>query len=59
MRMDNTIANDVLERYNENGKVFVPMNFTATSAEGYTRYAERYGHISCNAICWFTPSGRR
>jgi hypothetical protein len=39
MRMDNTIANDVLERYNENGKVFVPRNFTAASGESYTRYA--------------------
>ena len=39
MRMGNTIANDVLERYNENGKVFVPRNFTAASGESYTRYA--------------------
>jgi hypothetical protein len=38
MRMDNTIANDVLERYNENGKVFVPRNFTGASGESYTRY---------------------
>ncbi len=39
MRMDNTIANDVLERYNEKGKVFVPRNFTAACGESYTRYA--------------------
>jgi hypothetical protein len=39
MRMDNTIANNVLKRYNENGKVFVPRNFTVASGESYTCYA--------------------
>ena len=36
--MDNTIANDVLERYKENGNIFVPRNF-ADSTATYTRYA--------------------
>ena len=38
LRMDNTIANDVLERYKENGNIFVPRNF-ADSTATYTRYA--------------------
>lgn len=38
--MDNTIANDVLERYRESGNVFVPRNFTGTTnPAGYTRFA--------------------
>ena len=32
LRMDNTLANDVLERYKENGNVFVPRNFAESSA---------------------------
>lgn len=36
--MDNSIANDVLKRYKENGNVFVPRNFTESTAS-YTRYA--------------------
>ena len=39
LRMDNTIANDVLQRYRENGNVFVPSNFTENSDTKYTRYA--------------------
>ena len=40
LRMDNTIANDVLERYRESGNVFVPRNFTGTTnPAGYTRFA--------------------
>ena len=38
LRMDNTIANDVLERYKENGNVFLPRNFTERTTT-YTRYA--------------------
>ena len=30
LRMDNTIANDALERYKESGNVLVPGNFTRT-----------------------------
>lgn len=37
LRMDNSIANDVLVRYKENGDVFVPRNFTESMAS-YTRY---------------------
>lgn len=36
--MDNSIANDVLVRYKENGNVFVPRNFTESKAS-YTRYS--------------------
>ena len=40
LRMDNTIANDVLARYKESGNVFVPCNFTGTTEPaGYTRFA--------------------
>ena len=40
LRMDNTIANDVLQRYSESGNVFVPRNFTGTTdPAGYTRFA--------------------
>ena len=40
LRMDNTLANDVLERYKENGNVFVPRNFAESSNRiSYTRYA--------------------
>lgn len=40
LRMDNTIANDVLQRYSESGNVFVPSNFTGTTdPAGYTRFA--------------------
>ena len=40
LRMDNTLANDVLERYKENGNVFVPRNFAESSDTiSYTRYA--------------------
>ena len=40
LRMDNTIANDVLERYRESGNVFVPRDFTGTTNPvGYTRFA--------------------
>lgn len=39
LRMDNTIANDVLQKYNENGNVFVPQNFPGNSLASYTRYA--------------------
>ena len=40
LRMDNTLANDVLERYKENGNVFVPRNFAMSSDTiSYTRYA--------------------
>lgn len=38
LRMDNSIANDVLVRYKENGNVFVPRNFTESKAS-YTRYS--------------------
>ena len=38
LRMDNSIANDVLKRCKENGNVFVPRNFTESTAS-YTRYA--------------------
>ena len=38
LRMDNSIANYVLVRYKENGNVFVPRNFTESTAS-YTRYA--------------------
>lgn len=39
LRMDNTIVNDVLERYKESGKVFVPRNFTGTTKPaGYTHF---------------------
>ena len=38
--MDNTLANDVLQRYKENGNVFVPRNFGDNSDTiTYTRYA--------------------
>ena len=37
--MDNTIANDVLQKYNENGNVLVPRNFHGNSVASYTRYA--------------------
>ena len=38
--MDNTIANDVLQRYRESGNVFVPRNFTGTTdPAGYIRFA--------------------
>ena len=36
--MDNSIANDDLVRYKENGNVFVPRNFTECTAS-YNRYA--------------------
>ena len=40
LRMDNTIANDVLQRYSESGNVFVPRNFTGTTdPAGYTGFA--------------------
>ena len=40
LKMDNTLANDVLERYKENGDVFVPRNFAESSdTTSYTRYA--------------------
>ena len=39
LRMDNTFANDVLQKYNENGNVFVPRNFHGNSVASYTRYA--------------------
>ncbi|XP_068737963.1 uncharacterized protein [Montipora capricornis] len=40
LRMNNTLANDVLERYKENGNVFVPRNFAEGSDTiSYTRYA--------------------
>lgn len=31
LRMENTLANDVLERYKKNGYVFVPRNFAESS----------------------------
>ena len=38
--MDNTLANDILERYKEDGNVFVPRNFADNSDTiTYTRYA--------------------
>lgn len=39
LRMDNSIANDVLNSYKENGNVFVPRNFTNESTVPYTRNA--------------------
>ena len=40
LRMDNTIANDILERYRESGNKFVPRNFTGTTdPAGYTCFA--------------------
>ena len=39
LRMDNTLANDILQRYKENGNVFVPRNFADNSDTTYTRYA--------------------
>ena len=39
LRLDNAIANDTLQRYNTNGNVIVPRNFTETSHSTYTRYA--------------------
>ena len=39
LRLDNAIANDTLQRYNTNGNVIVPRNFTETSRSTYTRYA--------------------
>ena len=40
LRMDNTIANDALERYKESGNMLVPGNFTRTTdPAGYTRSA--------------------
>ena len=40
LRMDKTLANDVLERYKENGNVFVPRNFAESSdLIRYIRYA--------------------
>ena len=38
LRVDNTIANDVIERFKQNGNVFAPRNFTE-STTNYTRYA--------------------
>lgn len=38
--MDNTLANDEVERYEENGNVFVPRNFPESSdTTSYTRNA--------------------
>lgn len=37
LRMDNSIAIDVLVRYKGNGNVFVPRNFTQSTAS-YTQY---------------------
>ena len=73
LRMDNTIANDVLERYRESGNVFVPRNFTgSTDPASYTRFAvdnklrhkrrntQWYGHIPRDAGCRFSSKrGRR
>ena len=40
LRMDNTIANDILESYKESGNLFVPRNFTGTTEPaGYTCFA--------------------
>lgn len=39
LRIDNTIASDVLEKYKDNGNVFVPRNFCEESTTEYTRYA--------------------
>ncbi|KAL9979291.1 hypothetical protein ACROYT_G016935 [Oculina patagonica] len=39
LRIDNGIANDVLERYHDNDKVFVPRNFIDCTERCYTRYA--------------------
>lgn len=39
LRIDNTIANDVLEKYKNNGNVFVPRNFSRETTAEYTRYA--------------------
>lgn len=40
LRIDNSIANDALKRYYDNGKVAVPRNFTEESSDSsYTRYA--------------------
>ena len=39
LQLDNAIANDTLHRYNTNGNVIVPRNFTETSRSTYTRYA--------------------
>lgn len=38
LRVDNTIANNVIERFKQNGNVFVPRNFTESTGN-YTRYA--------------------
>ena len=71
LRMDNTIANDVLERYRESGNVFVPRNFTGTTdPAGYTRFAvdnrhkrrntQWHEHIPRDAGCRFSSKrGRR
>ena len=40
LRMDNTLAKDVLQWYKENGNVFVPRNFADNSDTiTYTQYA--------------------
>ena len=39
LQLDNAIANDTLQRYNTNGNMIVPRNFTETSRSTYTRYA--------------------
>lgn len=39
LRIDNTIASDVLEKYKDNRNVFVPRNFCEESTTEYTRYA--------------------
>ena len=41
LRMDNSIANDVLVRYKENENVFVARNFTESTAS-YTRYSGQH-----------------
>ena len=39
LRLDNAIANDTLERYNTNGNIIVPRNFTESLHSSYTCYA--------------------
>ena len=39
LRLDNAIRNDTFGRYNTNGNVIAPRNFTENSHSSYTRYA--------------------
>lgn len=39
MRIDTSIAQDVLQRYEDQGQVIIPLNFMHTALPGYLRYA--------------------